>query len=69
MANAYFLLLLIHRVRKKEPANDVIACMMRRESSCLDVTLRVLRWLELGAGVGASGDVYTVRTVIKNADN
>jgi hypothetical protein len=46
----------------------VIVCKLRRKSSCLDVTLRVLSRLELAAGVGASDDAHTVRTVIKDAD-
>jgi hypothetical protein len=68
LARTYFLVLLIHRVRKKKHANYVIACKLRRKSSCLDVILRVLRRLELAAGVGAYDDAHTVRTVIKNAD-
>ena len=67
LAKAYFLVSLIHRVREK-PANGVTVCKMRRQSSCLDVTLSVLRRLELAAGVGAAGDARTARTGIKNAD-
>ena len=48
--------------------NDVIACKLRMKSSCLDVTLHVLRRLELAAGVGASCNVHTVRTIINSAD-
>ena len=33
--------------------------------SCLDVTLRVLRRLDLAASVGASFDAHTARTVTK----
>jgi hypothetical protein len=53
---------------KKKPANDVIACKLRRKNGCLDVTLRVSRRLELVAGVGAYDDIHTVRTGIQNAD-
>jgi len=55
----------IESLKKRNPANDIVACKLRRKSSSLDVTLHVLRRLELAAGVGASHYVHTVRTVIK----